>query len=546
MPRQAGISARISGDAKPLKQALDTSLMDTQSWVNKIVGLNTSAQKSYNSLAFSGPTARGKSPIQMLADEDARAWARRMSDTQKHTQSWGRALSGGSGQAVLQTAQAVDDLQYGLRGVMNNIPGLIMSLGGGAGLAGILSLVAVGVATVGKKFWDWWTFKDKIKELNGWLEEMNGKLKEAANTRSKEALEGTAAGAEALANAVERANEALAEQQGRLARTAAASQEMAAAQAALDEARISGTPKEKAVAQQRVEVEQAKAQHRAVIDQMKAEREAHAARETALDDYAKKAEAEAEAAKARAASVGQFADPFIRETENAKADAAAVDAAKARAEAQRAAVESLKEQQRLADQIATSERVFALELQAIWARTNRRIADAEGAEAARAAEMKQQQDEATAAADEKRRKEAAAAEEEKRRILEERREERAREARVQGAQVSGEVGRGADTDRSRRINARARRDRRSFGVDDVIARRGSSLRGDLDAYIGPVGYRQQAAYTDRQAHQMRVNRANDASDPAAATLKSIDKRLADIKDNTDGLTKTKSEPLRRN
>ncbi len=49
----------------------------------------------------------------------------------------------GTGQGMLQVAQFADDMQYGLRGVMNNIPGLLMGLGAGAGLAGVLSLAAL-------------------------------------------------------------------------------------------------------------------------------------------------------------------------------------------------------------------------------------------------------------------------------------------------------------------------------------------------------------------------------------------------------------------
>src|SRR5579859_7498589 len=48
------------------------------------------------------------------------------------------------GRAALEASRGFEDLQYGIGGVLNNIPGLITSLGGGAGLAGILSAVAVG------------------------------------------------------------------------------------------------------------------------------------------------------------------------------------------------------------------------------------------------------------------------------------------------------------------------------------------------------------------------------------------------------------------
>ena len=50
-----------------------------------------------------------------------------------------------SATALLTFSQAAEDAQYGIRGVLNNIPGLVMSLGGGAGLAGAVSLAAVGL-----------------------------------------------------------------------------------------------------------------------------------------------------------------------------------------------------------------------------------------------------------------------------------------------------------------------------------------------------------------------------------------------------------------
>ena len=71
--------------------------------------------------------------------------------------SGGSAVSGGGGgrglgMAALETSRAVDDLQYGLAGVVNNIPGLVMALGGGAGLTAAISLAAVGVNQLYKNF----------------------------------------------------------------------------------------------------------------------------------------------------------------------------------------------------------------------------------------------------------------------------------------------------------------------------------------------------------------------------------------------------------
>lgn len=71
--------------------------------------------------------------------------------------SGGSAVSGGGGgrglgMAALETSRAVEDLQYGLAGVVNNIPGLVMALGGGAGLTAAISLAAVGVNQLYKNF----------------------------------------------------------------------------------------------------------------------------------------------------------------------------------------------------------------------------------------------------------------------------------------------------------------------------------------------------------------------------------------------------------
>lgn len=49
------------------------------------------------------------------------------------------------GMASLMFSQAVEDVQYGFSAIVNNIPYLLMALGGGPGLAGVVSLAAVGV-----------------------------------------------------------------------------------------------------------------------------------------------------------------------------------------------------------------------------------------------------------------------------------------------------------------------------------------------------------------------------------------------------------------
>jgi len=59
----------------------------------------------------------------------------------------GMATTGGGSKAggLLQLSQTVDDLQYGIRGVVNNIPGLVQGFGMSAGIAGGAQLAFIAV-----------------------------------------------------------------------------------------------------------------------------------------------------------------------------------------------------------------------------------------------------------------------------------------------------------------------------------------------------------------------------------------------------------------
>ncbi len=82
------------------------------------------------------------------------------------------------GYGMLQVAQFADDAQYGLRGVMNNIPTLVMSLGGSMGLAGALSVAVLGFS----KLYDWMTKSEQEAEaLAKQQRESAQKIIQAAN-----------------------------------------------------------------------------------------------------------------------------------------------------------------------------------------------------------------------------------------------------------------------------------------------------------------------------------------------------------------------------
>lgn len=55
--------------------------------------------------------------------------------------------------SLLEFSRAAEDAQFGIAGVVNNIPGLVQSLGGSTGVVGVASLAAIGIAQLVKN-WD--------------------------------------------------------------------------------------------------------------------------------------------------------------------------------------------------------------------------------------------------------------------------------------------------------------------------------------------------------------------------------------------------------
>jgi hypothetical protein len=64
----------------------------------------------------------------------------------------GAAGTRNMGQAALEASRGLEDLQYGIGGVVNNIPSLVMAFGGGAGLTAAISLGAVAINQMAKNF----------------------------------------------------------------------------------------------------------------------------------------------------------------------------------------------------------------------------------------------------------------------------------------------------------------------------------------------------------------------------------------------------------
>lgn len=81
------------------------------------------------------------------------------------------------GQGLLQVAYFMDDVQYGIKGIMNNIPGLVIGFGGGAGLAGAMSLAVL----AGAKLYEWMgKTEDKSADLAKKMKEHSKEIAESS------------------------------------------------------------------------------------------------------------------------------------------------------------------------------------------------------------------------------------------------------------------------------------------------------------------------------------------------------------------------------
>ena len=89
----------------------------------------------------------------------------------------------GFGQSALSAAYFVDDLQYGVKGILNNIPQLTMALGAGTGLAGVLSIAAVGFSVLSDQM-GW--FEEEAKTATGNLRELAIESRNAATAAGEE------------------------------------------------------------------------------------------------------------------------------------------------------------------------------------------------------------------------------------------------------------------------------------------------------------------------------------------------------------------------
>jgi hypothetical protein len=140
----------------------------------------------------------GGSAFQTLAGQVAAAQGR-LNAAQQQAKALGSTVGrgGNAGMAVLEFSRAFEDAQYGIRGVLNNIPGLIAMLGGGAGLAGVISLAAVAATQLWERLKapenaeeEFESVEDTLKALADQFKALNARRKEGERSSLADIFDG--------------------------------------------------------------------------------------------------------------------------------------------------------------------------------------------------------------------------------------------------------------------------------------------------------------------------------------------------------------------
>lgn len=117
--------------------------------------------------------------------------------------------SGNMGQALLQGSRALQDLQYGLAGAVNNLEGIASAMGLGAGVAGAVTVLAVALQTLGPKALDWLRSLDKEGAKLEVLKNAHLGIAEAINQSFNPATEAAKVASEAFTAQIEKEKQAI-------------------------------------------------------------------------------------------------------------------------------------------------------------------------------------------------------------------------------------------------------------------------------------------------------------------------------------------------
>lgn len=134
--KQQGVSTREAMELLQRRIRLERQLADTQ------------AQQRGPTGPVNLADARGAN-LAMLDRMRVQAAA-----TKREMDNLGRGTQNAA-MGFLEVSRAVEDAQYGFRGVINNVPGMVMAFGGSMGLAGGISLAVVALYNLGKAYTAW-------------------------------------------------------------------------------------------------------------------------------------------------------------------------------------------------------------------------------------------------------------------------------------------------------------------------------------------------------------------------------------------------------
>lgn len=137
---------------------------------------------------------------QVQAEQAARQMQQKVNTATQQTAA--KAGTGVNPQGLLAVSRAIDDVQYGFRGVINNIESIVTGLGGSAGVAGAATIAAVAIASIGPKI------ADIVSSVTP-MEELADTLKSIQNSGINNTFIGIAAEAKATQAAFEASSKEL-------------------------------------------------------------------------------------------------------------------------------------------------------------------------------------------------------------------------------------------------------------------------------------------------------------------------------------------------
>ncbi len=199
------------------KAAADAAAAVKKAEADKAVAAKRSSQEqavaAKQAAQAQAAAARQAASAQKRAADEAIAEAKRVArEQEKAAQQAADAAAkatSGKAQGILEISRAVEDAQYGIRGVLNNIPQMVASFGGGAGLAGGISLAAVGLTSLLPLLSNWLGITEKLDDALGGTA---AKLREQADA----AMQGLIPAEEAAEQASKKFEEQLRKEQAAL------------------------------------------------------------------------------------------------------------------------------------------------------------------------------------------------------------------------------------------------------------------------------------------------------------------------------------------